>query len=270
MRYSVLMTVYKTDNPLYLAQSLDSMINQTISPDEIVLVKDGPIPDEIQKIIDARCSYGIPVLQIQLPYNVGLGLALNEGIKACRNELIARMDADDISFPQRCEMELKAFAEDPELDIIGCPVLEFVGDVVNIVGSRKVPESHEEIYKFCRRRDPFNHPSVMYKKSVLQKVGCYHDLRKNQDTDLWIRLLKSGARAKNLSTSFLYFRFDNNTYKKRRNWENTKLLIKIRYDAWRNSFCSFFDLIVVFTAQIGIFIMPAVFQKFIYKVFLRK
>lgn len=90
-------------------------------------------------------------MQVQLPHNLGLWLVLNEGIKVCRNELIARMDADDISCPQRCEQELDAFIENSGLDIVGCPVFEFTGDIHNIVGRRNVPATYEAIYKFCKR-----------------------------------------------------------------------------------------------------------------------
>lgn len=109
----------------------------------------------------------------------------------------------------------------------------------------------------------------MYKKSTLLKVRCYYNLRKNQDTDLWIRLLHNGALTKNLLEPLLYFRFDNNTYEKRKNWENTKLLITIRYKSWQMGFCNLIDFFVVTTMQLGIWLMPIAFQKFIYSFFFK-
>ena len=160
MDYSVLMTVYRADDPGFLRLSLESMLNQTVPSDDIVVVKDGPVPDALEQVI-AQLRQANPgrIHPVQLPENVGLGLALNAGLDACRHELVARMDADDISLPQRCEKQLQLFAEDPQLDIVGCPVQEFSGDPSNIVGCRNVPLTQEEILRFARRpEDIYNEP----------------------------------------------------------------------------------------------------------------
>lgn len=268
MEYSVLMTVYYKDNPEYFALALDSMINQTLKPDEIVLVKDGPITKELQNVIDERINIS-SIVEIQLEKNIGLGLALNEGLKVCKNELVARMDADDISLTRRCEEQVKAFQQDCQLDIVGLQVKEFDSDINNIIGERKVPLANSDIYKFARTRDPFNHPTVMYKKSKVMESGMYGNYRKNQDTDLWIKMLSHGANCMNLNDDLFRFRFDKNTYKKRKNWINTKLLIQIRKNAFKNGFCTFLDFIKVFFAQIGVFIVPVRVQEFIYRNLLR-
>lgn len=270
-QYSVLQTVYKSDAPDAFKLSLESMINQTVKPDEIVLVKDGPVPESLQSVIDEldKEAPGL-IVQVQLETNVGLGLALNEGLKHCRNELVARMDSDDISLPVRCEKQLAMFAEDPDLDIVGCPVKEFVGTPGNIVGVRDVPLENGDIHKYARRRDPFNHPTVMYKKSKVLSYGPYRNYRKNQDTALWIDMLGKGCKAKNCREYLFLFRFDEGTYRKRKSWINTKLLIQLRYKAWKSGFNSFFDLIIVAIVQIAMFLLPIGFQKFIYKRILRR
>lgn len=269
-KYSVLMTVYTKDNPDYFDLALDSIANQTYRPDEIVLVKDGPVLDALQKIIDDHIADGVPIIQVQLQKNVGLGLALNEGIKIVKNELIARMDSDDYSLPERCELQVKEFEKNPELDIIGCSVKEFVGTIDNIVGERKVPHTNEEIYRFAKKRDPFNHPTVMYRKSAVEAAGYYSNYRKNQDTDLWIKMLSNGATCMNLSESVFRFRFDESTYKKRKSWINTKILIEIRYKAWKFGFNSFGEFLMITITQLGMFILPAGFQKLLYQKFLRR
>lgn len=270
-KYSVLMTVYKNDNPEYFDLSLKSMLEQTYMPDEIVLVKDGPIPETLQSVIDKYVGQAdVEIKQIQLETNRGLGLALNEGLKHCRNELIARMDSDDYSMPSRCELQVKEFEKNPSLDIIGCPVDEFVGDIENIVGARNVPATNEEIYKFAKTRDPFNHPTVMYKKSTVEKAGNYSDYRKNQDTDLWIKMLKNSAVCMNLKESVFRFRFDEGTYQKRKSWINTKILIEIRYKAWKSGFNSFGEFLMVAVSQLGVYILPVGFQRFLYKSILRR
>ena len=268
MKYSVLMTVYKRDKPFYFKMALDSMINQTVSPDEIVLVKDGPITKSLQDIIDNRKKF-TNIIEVNLNENVGLGLALNAGIKVCKNELIARMDSDDYSLPKRCEKQLQAFMKNEKLDIVGLQVKEFDGNIQNIIGERKVPLTNDQIYKYAKTRDPFNHPTVMYRKSKLLEVGMYGNYRKNQDTDLWIKLLQSNAKCLNLNDDLFRFRFDHNTYKKRKNWLNTKLLIEIRHKAYKDGFCSFYDYIKVLIAQIGIFIIPLCVQEIIYRKLLR-
>lgn len=270
MEYSVLMAVYKGDNPDYLRKSMLSMLNQSMPAEELVIVKDGPITKELQEVIDSIDNDfpGI-IVQVDLRENIGLGLALNEGLKACTNDIVARMDADDISLRKRCEKQLKEFEKDPDLDIVGCFVDEFAGKEDNIICTRTVPETHEEIYEYAKQRSPFNHPTVMYKKSKVLALGGYKDLRKNQDFDLWIRMLLSGCKAKNIGESLLLFRFDENTFKRRKSWSNTKFLIRTRYNAYKIGFSSFTDFLKVVCGQLLVCIMPIRFQKWLYQNFLR-
>lgn len=270
MEYSVLMTVYKGDNPKHFEQALLSMINQSKKPNQIVLVLDGPVTQQLENIVESLKQQNNILDVIELPTNIGLGLALNEGLKYCKNELVARMDADDFSMPSRCQKQVEQFEKNPSLDIIGCPVLEFVNNTGNIVGKRNVPLDNDSIYKYCKRRDPFNHPTVMFKKSKVLSVGGYSDLRKNQDTDLWIKLLSNGAVCMNLPDYLFKFRFDEGTYAKRKNRLNTKLLIKIRREAFKSGFCSIADFLIVAIGQMAIFILPISFQKFIYTKMLRR
>ncbi len=268
-KYSVLMAVYIKDNPEYFAVALDSMIHQTVTPDEIVIVKDGPITEALQMVIDERKGGTVEINEVGLRENHGLGFALNKGVKACRNELIARMDADDYSVSNRCEMQLAEFEKNPALDIVGCPVKEFAGSMDNIVGERKVPLTNEEIYSFERTRDAFNHPTVIFKKSTVERAGGYSDYKKNQDSDLWIRLMNHNAVCLNLPETLVFFRFDEDTYRRRKKWNNVKTLIDIRYKAWRSGFNTLGEFLFIAAAQLGVYVMPEWFQRFIYKSFLR-
>lgn len=263
------MTVYRGDNPSYVKTSIESILNQTHSSDDFVIVEDGPLPEELESLVFFYENEHPEIHVVRLPVNKGLGKALNEGLPICKNELIARMDSDDISMPTRCEKQVIAFEDDSELDIVGCPVKEFVGTPDNVVGQRDVPLDNESIHKYVRRRDPFNHPTVMYRKSKVMKYGPYGDYRKNQDTDLWIKLLSNGCKAKNLDEYLLMFRFDEGTYRKRKSWTNTKTLIDIRRNAYKNKICSLWDFIVVAGAQLAIYIMPSGLQRFIYQHILR-
>ena len=158
----------------------------------------------------------------------------------------------------------------PDLDIVGCPVLEFIGTIDNIVGERRVPLTNEDIYKFAKTRDPFNHPTVMYRKSSVEAVGGYSDYRKNQDTDLWIKMLSNHVSCMNLAEPLFRFRFDEETYKKRKSWTNTKILIEIRYRAWKSGFNTFGEFVLVSLAQLSVFVLPVWFQQFLYKKVLRR
>jgi len=269
LQYSILQTVYKSDNFHYLASSIDSMLNQTLKTNDYVIVEDGLLPEQLERLLVSYENKYPCIHVLRLPINIGLGKALNEGLLICKNELVARMDSDDISMPDRCEKQVKAFVDDAELDIIGCSVKEFVGTPDNVVGERNVPLDNESIHKYVRRRDPFNHPTVMYRKSKVLKYGPYGDYRKNQDTDLWIKLLSNGCKARNLDEYLLMFRFDEGTYKKRKSWINTKTLINIRWQAFKNNNCSLLDFFVVAGVQLAICIMPSGLQKFIYQHILR-
>lgn len=270
-KYSFLMSVYFKENPEYLKLSIESMLHQTIKPDEIIIVKDGKLTHELDSVIESFVKNNKKLFTIiSLEKNIGLGLALNEGIKVSKNELIARMDSDDISLPTRCEKQLEMFKNDKELSIVGTWVDEFSGDITNVISQRKVPITHGEIYKFAKRRSPFNHPTVMYKKSVVLKNNGYSDLRRNQDVDLFGRMIFNGAKAANIGEALLLFRSDQGLLKRRKNWQNTSLYIKVVHKFWKIGFSSFLDLLVVTCGQLIIFIIPVKLQNFFYKKLLRK
>lgn len=265
-KYSVLMSLYKKEHPEYLRLSLDSMLNQTVKPDEIVLVEDGPLTPELYAILDKY-----PMLhRVKNEKNLGLGLALNEGLKVCRNELVARMDTDDISKPDRCEKQLRRFEEKPELAIVGSHIDEFVGTPDNIISQRKVPLTSEAIYNFAKKRSAFNHPAVMYRKSAVLAEGGYSDLKRNQDVDLFGRMLFKGYKAENIDEALLWFRSSDELAARRKSWENTKSYIDTIKKFWKMGYSSFADYVKVAVAQTGMFILPASMQNWVYKKFLRK
>ena len=161
------------------------------------------IRDRLYRVLD---DYRDHLTIVKNETNLGLGLSLNKGLERCRNDLVARMDTDDISKQDRCQKQLLAFENDQDLAIVGSHVDEFVDVKENVVSVRKVPIEYKDIYKYGKRRSPFNHPSVMYRKSVVLKYGGYSDLRRNQDVDLFGRLLFQGCLAQNINESLLWFR----------------------------------------------------------------
>lgn len=265
-KYSVLMSLYKKENPEYLRIAIDSMLNQTVAPDEIVLVEDGPLTDELYVVLD-----DYPMLhRIQNEKNLGLGLALNVGLKECRNELVARMDTDDCSKPERCEKQLQRFLEKPYLAIVGSHIDEFIGDTSNVISKRIVPTTSEEIYKFAKKRSAFNHPAVMYSKTAVLENNGYEDLKRNQDVDLFGRMQFKGYKAENIDEALLWFRSSDELAKRRKSWQNTWSYIATIRKFWKMGYSSFADYAIVGIAQTGMYLMPIKLQNYIYKNYLRK
>ena len=265
-KYSVLMSLYKKEKPEYLRLAIDSMLNQTVAPDEIIMVEDGPLTDELYAVLNEY-----PMLhRIKNEENLGLGLALNVGLKECRNELVARMDTDDCSKPERCEKQLARFWEKPYLAIVGSHIDEFVGEPSNVISQRIVPTTSEEIYNFAKKRSAFNHPAVMYSKTAVLENKGYADLKRNQDVDLFGRMQFEGYKAENIDESLLWFRSSDELAKRRKSWENTWSYIATIRRFWKMGYSSFGDYAVVAIAQTGMYLMPVKLQNFVYKKFLRK
>ncbi len=271
IKYSVLMSLYIKEKPEYLDEAIKSIIQQSLKPDEIVIVKDGNISKELQEILDKYVKL-YPNLFNIIGYekNRGLGLALNYGLEYCKNELVARMDTDDIAKPDRCLKEVKAFLLHPDYAVIGSAVDEFYYSTEKITGRRVVPSQPEDIYNFAKRRSAFNHPSVMFRKSKVLEFGGYADLRRNQDVDLFGRMEFGGCKSANFKESLLWFRSDENLAKRRKSWENSWSYIDTIRRFWNMGYSKLSDVIVVSIAQILMYLMPIRLQNWIYKTFLRK
>ena len=165
-KYSVLMPLYKHDIPDFFVLAIESMLNQTIEPNEIVIVCDGELSRELNRILKEYEEKYDSILKIyRFKKNRGLGLTLADGISLCSNEIIARMDADDFSVKERCEKQLKFLNVNKDIDVVGSNVLEFTGTIEEIVSEVNLPQTSEEIEYFARRRCPIRHPALMYKKS---------------------------------------------------------------------------------------------------------
>lgn len=215
-KYSVLMSLYIKEKPEYLDIAIDSIVNQTVKPDEIVIVKDGPITDELQAVLDKYYNT-YPGLFNIVGYekNRGLGIALNFGLEHCKNELVARMDTDDVALPNRCEQELLVLEKDNRIDIVGGDIAEFIGERNNVVSYRRVPTSNSAIRSYMRERCAFNHVTVMYKKSAVIRSGNYQDLFWNEDYYLWIRMMQSECVFANTGTVLVDVRVGKDMYERR-------------------------------------------------------
>jgi glycosyltransferase involved in cell wall biosynthesis len=211
--YSVLISVYDRERPIYLKLALDSVLNQTYPPSEVILVKDGPLTIELEDIL---LSYNIPSLRIiPLPNNKGLSHALNIGLKYCTHEFVARMDTDDICYPDRFEKQVCFLQSHPEIDIVGTFATK-INECGNNLGELlKVPILHEDIIRLIWTC-PMNHPTVMFRKDKILSVHGYNpDVGPRQDDyDLWFRCAESGLHFANISEPLLYYRFFAESVKK--------------------------------------------------------
>ena len=216
LSYSVLMSVYAKEKPDYLREAMESIWAQTAATDDFVLVCDGPLTPELETVIAAQTAAHPETLHIvRLEKNEGLGRALNVGIRECRHDLVARMDSDDISRPDRCRRQLDVFAAHPEISVVSGTVEEFSVSREQVETRRRLPESAEEIRIFARRRNPFNHPCVMYRKSAVEAAGGYRDFYLLEDYYLWVRMLKQGAKGRNLPEPLLWMRAGPAMYRRR-------------------------------------------------------
>lgn len=270
LEYAVLMSVYHKEKPQYLRESIESILNQTIKPSQIIIVKDGPLTKELESVLKDMTFNNSTFKLVELEKNIGLGLALNAGIKNCDYELIARMDSDDISHPSRMEQQLNRINKDPNIDIVGTLTAEFHQDINNVLSYRKVPEKNKDIIEFSKRRSPFNHATVMYKKSVLDKVEGYRDILRNEDYDLFVRMINNGCYSENIQEPLYYVRLDEDNHLRRKTWINCKNYIKVVFSFWKKGHSSFGDLFYVAVTQMGIYLSPTWLLKIVSNKFLRE
>lgn len=214
LKFSVSMCVYGKDNPDWFQIAIDTILNQSCPPDEVVLVVDGPVPPVLDAII---CAYEQnPVFNvIRLPQNMGHGEARRTGLAACKNELVAIMDADDISASTRFEKQLAAFAADPELAIVGGNITEFIGEPENVVGARVVPGDDASIKVYMKKRCPMNLVTVMFKKSMVEQAGGFVDWYCEEDYYLWLRMALADMKFANLSDTLVNVRVGADMYRRR-------------------------------------------------------
>lgn len=215
-QYSVLMSVYCKERSTYLKQAIESIQEQTLPTNDFVLVCDGPLTSELNAVIDEKEHEMAGQIHIvRLAQNVGLGRALNEGLKHCKNELVARMDSDDIAYADRCERQVKLFRAKPEISVCSGIVEEFTDLPEHVEARRVPPETNREIREFAKKRNPFNHPCVMYKKSAVEAVGSYQDFYLLEDYYLWLRMLIAGYQGYNIQEPLLCMRAGFGMYKRR-------------------------------------------------------
>lgn len=271
LNISVLLSVYHKENPTYMRQSLNSIFSQTILPAEVVIVKDGPLPDSLNTIINNfKLEYGNILKIVSLPVNRGLGNALHEGLKYCSFNIVARMDTDDIAMPERFEKQLYIFENHLDIDVVGTWVDEFINENSDIVISqRRLPKYPEELRSFAKRRNPINHATVMFRKEAVLAVGGYEEFLLFEDYYLWIKMLLNGSRFYNIQESLVLFRMSLDVYKRRGGWKYAVDECRLRKVMYDYHFISLSDFLLEIPLRFISRIMPSFIRKYLYLYILR-
>lgn len=260
------MSVYAKESPKYLQESMMSMFSQTISTDDFVLVCDGPLTKELDMVIAEMRKLHSDVLRVvRLKANMGLGNALKEGLVHCKNELVARMDSDDISLSDRCEKQLAAFKQNSNLDILSGTIEEFSGTTDHIIGRRQLPATHEALCRFSRKRNPFNHPAVMFKKTSVLNAGNYTEsYHLFEDYDLWIRMLMNGCYAGNIQETIVYMRTSSSLYQRRGGKAYAQDMLRFHRWMRKNGWVSWSDYLTGAIPHALVCLLPNWIRKTVY------
>lgn len=272
MNFSVLITIYYKENPQFFKQAIDSiLINQTLKPTQIVIVKDGPLTIELDNVIhDYEKKYKNIFEIVTLEKNMRQGFAANEGGKYCKYDFIARMDADDIASPDRFEKQLDYLISNG-LDVVGGQLLEFVGDKDNVVSDRKVPEKHEDIIDMMKYRNPISNPTVIYKKKVFESIKGYDGNSFPEDYDFFVRACLKGFKFGNIQEIVLLFRLGDSldeVLKRRHGVDYAKNEFKLLKKFYKIGFYNFFEFLKMTLLRIPVRLIPFfMFKFFYYRVF---
>lgn len=271
MEYSVLMSVYAKEKPEFFAEAIQSMLNQTVKTNDFVIVCDGPLTKDLENVLQ-KYEEAFPeiIKAVRLPHNVGTGLALNEGLGHCRNELIAKMDSDDISVPNRCEQQLKEFEKNSKLTVLGGYIKEFIDEPNNPISQRIVPCDNIGIRKYAKRRQPFNNVTVMYKKSAVIKVGAYKELTRSEDYDLYVRILGANYYCENIAETLVNVRIKDKGMDRRVSSAAYKGFIYTRWCALQSGYSGIWDFLIACGAQTAVYLAPGFIQDYIYRKMLHK
>lgn len=245
MDYSVLMSVYYKEADGNLHRCLASIYLQSVGPKEVILVLDGKLTDKLYSTIE-YWEAKLPIITVPLDNNVGLGKALNIGLERCSCELVARMDTDDICMPFRFQKQVEEFKKDPTLDICGTYIIEFDSVPNQIISTRVLPTSNDDIVKKCCWINPFNHMTIMYKKSAVERAGGYKHMPWMEDWYLWLRMISVDSKCLNIPEFLVKARTGVGMIERRSGftyikseWMLTKVKVALSLTCWPKSFFIF-------------------------------
>ena len=271
LKFSVLMPVYWKETPEYFQTALESILNQTLMPDEIVIVEDGKLTDELNSLIKTYTSRHPQLFKIvALDKNVGQGLARNAGLKHCSNNLVALMDSDDIADKTRFEKQINYLKDHPEVDVIGSNITEFEGVPENIISKKVVPLTQDEIFRFGKWRSPINNVTVVYKKDKVMSVGGYNTFNFGEDYLLFAKMLVAGMQFCNLEECLVNARSGTRMLAKRVGAKRILQEIQLFWKFYRMGYINIFELSRNVSLKFLLRIIPSALRTWIYMKFLRR
>lgn len=271
LRFSVITSVYKSDVPEYVRTAFESVFNQTLMPDEVVCVADGPIPDNLKAVVqDFKTQYPEIMHPVYLDKNGGLGEAMRIASLEARYDYLARMDSDDICLPDRFEKQMKCFEEDPELSIVGGMITEFDGTPENIIAQRILPLDDAGIKKMMRGRCAVNHVTVIFKKEDLLRSGNYQPFWKQEDHYLWARMMEHGCKFRNIPDIVVNVRSGKDQLARRSGWRFYKSVVRVFWYMYKHHLISFGYFLYICAVRGTVqLLMPNWLRTWIYMKFLR-
>lgn len=269
MKFSVLMSVYKAEKPKYLKKSLESIINQTLLPDEVVLVIDGRLTPSLYRVIEEfQREYKI-LKTYTFENNVMLGRALAQGLNLCSNEIVARMDTDDIALPHRFERQYYYLMNNINISVVGCAIEEF-NDQNTLNYKKYMPNNMREIRRYIKYRNPFNHMTVMFRKSDVLRVGNYRHFPLLEDYDLWNRMLAKGYVFANIDDILVKVRANDDRYAKRGGIQYFKQFTKLRVMQYQLKILNKFEFVKSLFGTMVMTLVPNRGREIAYRFLLRK
>ncbi len=268
--FSVLMSVYYKENSNYLDKALESIFKQTVMPNEVILVEDGKLTKELDEVINKYENQYANILKvIKYAENRGLGVALHDGILQCTNEIIFRMDSDDICVNDRFEKQLNIF-KNRDVDVVGANIVEYDEKMENITSYRVVPENDSDIKKFSKKRNPINHMSVAYKKSAVLEAGNYQSMLYFEDYYLWARMIKNNCNFYNVQSNLIKARGGNEMIKRRGEKKYIKPIINFEKALLNIKFINYPEYVRNVIQRVIVSLIPNNVRLLVYKKFLRK
>ena len=270
IKFSVLMSVYFKESPSYLEAALSSVFTQTVMPDEVVLVEDGPLTSELDETISKfEKEYPTILKVIKFETNRGLGQALHDGLLECSNEIVFRMDTDDIAHNDRFEKQLKIFKE-KNVDAVGSNITEYDETMTNITSHRIVPKLDKDIKKMAKSRNPINHMTIAFKKQAVIDSGNYLDMMYFEDYYLWVRMMSKGYAFYNIQETLIDVRGGNDMIKRRGGKKYIKPIINFEKAILKLGYISKFEFLKNVIQRVIVSLIPNSFRFFVYKKLLRK